>query len=89
MSRGKQHVFSQIPTVKRERSSFDRSHGYKTTLDAGFLYPVYLDEVLPGDTFNNNLNAFSRLLSPLTVPIMDNMYFDTFFFFGPFAVALG
>lgn len=83
MSRGKQHVFSQIPTVKRERSSFDRSHGYKTTLDAGFLYPVYLDEVLPGDTFNNNLNAFSRLLSPLTVPIMDNMYFDTFFFFVP------
>lgn len=83
MSRGKQHVFSQIPTVKRERSSFDRSHGYKTTLDAGYLYPVYLDEVLPGDTFNNSLNAFSRLLSPLTVPIMDNMYFDTFFFFVP------
>lgn len=83
MSRGKQHIFSQIPTVKRERSSFDRSHGYKTTLDAGYLYPVYLDEVLPGDTFNNSLNAFSRLLSPLTVPIMDNMYFDTFFFFVP------
>lgn len=83
MSRGKQHVFSQIPTVRPERSSFDRSHGYKTTFDAGFLYPVYLDEVLPGDTFNASLNAFARLLSPLSVPIMDNMYLDTFFFFVP------
>lgn len=83
MSRGKQHLFSQVPQVKRERSSFDRSHGYKTTLDAGYLYPVYLDEILPGDTFNTSLNAFARLLSPLTVPIMDNMYLDTFFFFVP------
>lgn len=83
MSRGKQHVFSQIPTIRPERSSFDRSHGYKTTFDAGFLYPVYLDEVLPGDTFNVSLNAFARLLSPLSVPIMDNMYLDTFFFFVP------
>ena len=83
MSRGKQHVFSQIPTIRPQRSSFDRSHGYKTTFDAGYLYPVYLDEVLPGDTFNASLNAFARLLSPLSVPIMDNMYLDTFFFFVP------
>lgn len=69
--------------------SFDRSHGYKTTLDAGFLYPVYLDEVLPGDTFNNNLNAFSRLCLRLQSQLWIICILILFFFFGPFAVALG
>ena len=48
------HQFSQIPQANIERSSFDRSHGYKTTFDSGYLVPFYVDEVLPGDTFNVN-----------------------------------
>lgn len=83
MAKGKQHLFSEIPRADIQRSSFDRSHGYKTTFDAGYLIPAFVDEVLPADTFILNTTAFSRLLSPLTVPVMDSMYFETFFFFVP------
>lgn len=78
-----QHVFSQVPSANIPRSSFDRSHGFKTTLrDGGILYPFFVDEVLPGDTFNVNLTGFCRLATPLK-PVMDNAWFNTFFFFVP------
>jgi len=77
-----QHQFSQVPRADIPRSSFDRSHGYKTTFDAGWIVPVYVDEVLPGDTFNLRMTSFGRLATPLH-PFMDNMFLDTFFFFVP------
>jgi len=45
----RQHNFARLPDVSRPRSSFDRSHGYKTAFDAGYLIPFLADEVLPGD----------------------------------------
>ena len=76
------HNFSQIPRAEIQRSSFDRSHGHKTTFDAGYLIPIFVDEALPGDTFNLNLTVFARLATPLK-PIMDNMFMETFFFAVP------
>lgn len=76
------HEFSKVPSISIERSTFDRSHGIKTTFDAGYLVPIYVDEALPGDTFNLRLNAFARLATPIK-PIMDNLYLDTFFFSVP------
>lgn len=76
------HQFSQVPKADIPRSSFDRSHGYKTTFDAGYLVPILVDEALPGDTFNVDLTAFARLATPI-VPLMDNMYMDTQFFSVP------
>lgn len=76
------HTFSQVPRAEIPRSTFDRSHGYKTTFDAGLLIPFLLDEALPGDTFNVNVSALARLATPI-VPIMDNMYLDTQFFSVP------
>ncbi|AXH73681.1 MAG: major capsid protein [Microviridae sp.] len=76
------HQFSQIPRAEIQRSSFDRSRGYKTTLDPAYLYPVFFDEVLPGDTYSVSMTGFARLSTPLK-PIMDNAYFNTFFFFVP------
>ena len=76
------HNFSQVPSAEIPRSSFDRSHGHKTTFDAGYLIPVFIDEALPGDTFNLKMTAFARLATPLH-PFMDNMYLDTFFFAVP------
>jgi hypothetical protein len=76
------HQFSQVPKVQIPRSSFDRSHGYKTTFNAGFLVPIYVDEALPGDTFSLSCTTFARLSTPLH-PIMDNIYADVFFFFVP------
>lgn len=76
------HDFSRAPSINAPRSSFDRSFGYKTTFDAGYLIPFFVDDVLPGDTFNLNTTGFARLSTPL-FPVMDNMYMDTHFFFVP------
>ncbi len=76
------HQFSQVPAAEIPRSSFDRSHGLKTTFDAGFLIPIYVDEVLPGDTFNLNMTGFARLATPI-FPLMDNLFMETFFFAVP------
>jgi len=71
-----------IPKADIPRSKFDCQSAHKTTFDAGYLVPVYVDEVLPGDTFNLKMTAFARLSTPL-FPIMDNMVMDSFFFFVP------
>lgn len=76
------HVFARVPSVNIPRSSFKRDRTYKTAFDAGYLVPFFLDEVLPGDTFNLGVTAFSRLSTP-AVPFMDNLYMDFFFFFVP------
>lgn len=76
------HQFSMIPSAQIPRSRFRVQRTHKTTFDAGFLIPFYVDEVLPGDTFNLKATMFARLSTPL-FPIMDNMYLDCFFFFVP------
>jgi len=76
------HQFTMIPKADIPRSSFDCQSTHKTTFDAGYLVPVYVDEMLPGDTFRLNMTAFTRLATPL-YPIMDNMHLDSFFFFVP------
>lgn len=65
-----------------QRSSFQRSSSVKTSFNVGQIVPFYLDEVLPGDTFNVKTSKVVRLQTLLT-PLMDNMYLDTYFFFVP------
>jgi hypothetical protein len=77
------HQFSQAPSADIPRSSFNRSHGYKTTFDAGKLVPIFVDEVLPGDTFNMQPSVFCRLNTPL-YPLMDNLHLDLHWFFVPY-----
>lgn len=76
------HCFSEVPQATIERSTFDQSHAHKTTFNAGFLIPVLVHEVLPGDTINCRMSALARLTTPLK-PLMDNLYLDSFFFFVP------
>lgn len=76
------HRFSDAPAMYMKRTKFDRSHVYKTTFDSGKLIPVFIDEVLPGDTTRMSVNYFARLATPIK-PIMDNIYLDWFFFFVP------
>jgi len=77
------HQFSEVPKAEIQRSSFDRSHGFKTTFDSGYLIPCLVDEALPGDTFNVNMTGFARLATPIH-PIMDNMFMDTHYFAVPY-----
>lgn len=76
------HAFSQVPQAEIPRSVFNRSHAYKTTFNSGYLIPFLVDEVLPGDTFKCNANLFARMATQV-VPVMDNLFMDTFYFFVP------
>lgn len=76
------HQFGRVPHADIPRSSFDRSHGVKTTFDSGYLYPFFVDEALPGDTFNLRTAGFARLATPI-YPVMDNIYLETFYFAVP------
>jgi hypothetical protein len=78
----RQHQFAEVPHADIQRSTFDRTHGLKTTFNAGQLIPVYVDEALPGDTFSCNMTAFSRLATPIH-PTMDNAFMDSHFFAIP------
>lgn len=79
-----EHNFARVPQAHIQRSSFDRSHGHKTTFDTGYLVPFYIDLALPGDTFNLNATIMARLSSTaLQKPIMDNLHLETFFFACP------
>ncbi|QXP08091.1 MAG: major capsid protein [Arizlama microvirus] len=77
------HTFSRAPQAAIPRSKFNRSHGCKTTFNEGYLVPVLVDEMLPGDTFNLRMTAFARLATPI-FPIMDNLYLESFFFAVPY-----
>jgi hypothetical protein len=77
-----EHEFSRVPKAEIQRSTFNRSHGLKTTFDAGYLVPIFVDEVVPGDSFNLRAHGFGRLATPI-YPVMDNLYVETFFFFVP------
>ena len=77
------HNFSKSPQANIPRYQFNRSCGYKTTFNAGYIVPVFIDEALPGDTFNLKMTAFSRLATPL-FPFMDNLFMDSFFFAVPY-----
>ena len=76
------HDFAMVPRADIPRSGFRIENSYKTTFDSGYLIPVYCEEILPGDTFNLKATLFARLATPI-VPIIDNMYLESFFFFVP------
>lgn len=82
MNRNVESHFSLLPKVDISRSRFDRSSSLKTSFNVGDLIPFYVDEVLPGDTFNVKTSKVVRMQSLIT-PVMDNIYLDTYFFFVP------
>ena len=82
MNRNSEQHFAQVPHAEIRRAKFDRPFNLLTTMNEGDLVPIYLDEVLPADTFKINLNALVRMATPL-YPVMDNAYMDFYFFFVP------
>lgn len=79
----KQFSFNSVPILRRRRSAFDLSFTNMTTMSVGKLYPVYVQEVYPGDTFKCSANIVTRVTSSFLKPIMDNLFMDTHFFFVP------
>ena len=76
------HDFSRVPSANIPRSSFNRSYSYKTTMDAGPLIPIFVQEVIPGDTHRLTTTIFGRMSTPIH-PVMDSLFADTFYFFVP------
>lgn len=77
-----QHSFSQTPGSHIPRSTFNRSHGWKGTFDSGYLVPILVDMVYPSETLKCRATCLARLNTPI-VPIMDNLFLETFYFFVP------
>lgn len=83
MNRNVESHFALNPTrLDMSRSKFDRSFSLKTSFNVGDIVPFYVDEVLPGDTFNVKTSKVVRMQTLIT-PIMDNIYLDTYYFFVP------
>ena len=66
-----------------QRSKFDMSSGLKTTMTTGKLYPMYVQEILPGDTAQMDVANVTRMLTPI-FPVMDNIWLDYMFYFVPY-----
>lgn len=83
MNRNTNTRFSTAPLdIDIQRSRFHRPSTHKTTFNAADLIPIYVDEVLPGDTFNMTMASLCRMTTPI-FPVMDDCWLDTFFFYVP------
>ena len=74
--------FAMVPRSDVPRSTFATIHTHKTTFGSGYLIPIHVDEVLPGDVHQGEMTIFARV-SNLLFPLMDNMCLESFFFFVP------
>ncbi len=81
-NRNSESRFAQVPHAEIRRARFKRDFSNITTINEGDLVPLYVDEVLPGDTISCDMNGLIRMSTPL-YPVMDNCYLDTYAFFVP------
>lgn len=82
MNRNNERHFNQIPEMKASRTRFNRDQTILTTFDSGKLIPFYVDEVLPGDTFNVDTSAIIRMTTP-KYPVFDDSFIDFYYFYCP------
>lgn len=82
MNRNNERHFNQIPEMKASRTRFNRDQNILTTFDSGELIPFYVDEVLPGDTFQVNTSAIIRMTTP-KYPVLDDSFIDFYYFYCP------
>lgn len=82
MNRNTNSPFSNTSSIDKQRSTFDRSCGLKTTFDSGYLIPIYYEDVLPGDTVTMDTSCVVRMSTPV-FPVMDNCNLDLYYFFVP------
>ncbi len=82
MNRNNERHFNQIPEMKASRTRFNRDQTVLTTFDSGKLIPFYVDEVLPGDTFNVDTSAIIRMTTP-KYPVFDDAFIDFYYFYCP------
>jgi hypothetical protein len=82
MNRNNERHFLQIPEIHASRTRFNRDQTILTTFDSGKLIPFFVDEVLPGDTFQVDTSAIIRMTTP-KYPVMDDAFIDFYYFYCP------
>ena len=82
MNRNNERHFLQIPEMHASRTRFNRDQTILTTFDSGKLIPFFVDEVLPGDTFQVDTAAIIRMTTP-RYPVMDDAFIDFYYFYCP------
>ena len=82
MNRNNERHFLQIPEMHASRTRFNRDQTILTTFDSGKLIPFFVDEVLPGDTFQVDTSAIIRMTTP-KYPVMDDAFIDFYYFYCP------
>lgn len=82
MNRNNERHFLQIPEMHASRTRFNRDQTILTTFDSGKLIPFFVDEVLPGDTFQVDTAAIIRMSTP-KYPVMDDAFIDFYYFYTP------
>lgn len=82
MSRNAESRFALAPSVSHPRSTFDRNQKIVTSGEVGKLIPFFIDEVLPGDTFQVDTHAVLRFTPMVSCPL-DDIVFDTYYFYVP------
>lgn len=82
MNRNNERHFLNVPQMHTSRTRFNRDQTILTTFDSGKLIPFYVDEVLPGDTFQVDTSAIIRMTTP-KYPVMDDAFIDFYYFYCP------
>ena len=82
MNRNNEKHFLSVPQMHTSRTRFNRDQTILTTFDSGKLIPFFVDEVLPGDTFQVNTSAIIRMTTP-KYPVMDDAFIDLYYFYCP------
>lgn len=82
MSNSANRAISSIPLIEGKRSLFPVQYSRKQTMKASYLYPIFFQETMPGDTWDIQMTHFTRLLPQVTAPI-DNLWARFYFFYDP------
>lgn len=82
MNRNNERHFLNVPQMHASRTRFNRDQTILTTFDSGKLIPFFVDEVLPGDTFQVDTSAIIRMTTP-KYPVMDDAFIDFYYFYCP------
>ncbi len=75
--------FATIPKAEIPKSIFKQNHKRTMLMNAGYLYPSYIQEVVPGDNFTTKRAFLTRMATP-KLPLMDSLYQKDYYFFVPF-----
>lgn len=79
-NRNEENVYGEIDTIETPRSHWERRFNHKTSMNAGYLIPFYINlDIIPGTTIKNQTSMVVRMSTPM-FPTMDNLYLDYYYF---------